>query len=864
MKTIYRCLFTIVMAAGLQSIGSAQGLVFQEDFNYTAGTSLVANGWTVQTAGTPTINVANAGLSYTGYLGSNVGLAAGLPTTTGEIVRKNLTASQTSSVYISCLVNVNTITATPGYFLVTRYNTSNHQRGRIWVKSDGASGFNFGVSKSSSTTPAYGATSYSLNTTYLVVLKYTFQGTTGSTSTDDVLSLWVNPTSFGGAEDPSPLISNANDGGGDLTSLGSLMLFQGVGGNGMTVDGIRASTSWATILPTPPYYYNGSGDITDVHEWGLESNGTGSHPANFTANDQSFYIANNASVTLNQSWTVSGTNSKVVVNNGTNFTIVSGVTLTGTVDVASGGTLTLQDMSWPTFGTLSGTVSLSNAGGFSLAGDLSLPTGVFVLTSGNMDVNSHTLTVNGTLDCGTNLVLGNGTFTLSSGGSLRIGSVNGITTSGAAGNIQTTTRNFSTGATYTYKGTGTSLVTGDALPSTVSALTINLANASDLISLSGPVTTTGNLTFTNGKLKLGNNDLTLGTSGGGSASSYAITNGSGALKRTTTTNTSTKTFYLGSETEYRKAVITFGGAPVNTITLAARYIASDPGSAGYPDASITHHYIGGYWEVLCTGDPGQTYTMDLETSGMGGLNTITAVRMLKRANSSSAWSFAGTAANFTTTVSESGISGFSEFTIGGDASNPLPVELASFDASVKMNAVELVWKTATEVNNHGFEVERRTIDNGKLTMDNWSTLGFVEGNGTANTPKEYSFSDNGLSVGKYSYRLKQIDRDGNVAYSQNIDAEIASVPAEFRLFQNYPNPFNPTTSIRFSVPLNGTAVVKVFNAIGQETAVLFNGYAESGRIYTAAFDGSALSSGIYFTTLEFNGQRSMKKMILVK
>jgi poly(3-hydroxybutyrate) depolymerase len=243
----------IVVVFFLSAVGippaEAQSLVFQEDFSYSSGAPLDSNGWTVHTAGTPTINVSSIGLSYAGYIGSNVGLAASLPAVTGETVRKNLSSGQTSNVYISFLVNVNTATAAGGYFIVTRYNTSNHQRGRVWIKSDGTGGFKFGVSKSSTLTPIYTTASYALNTTYLVVFKYAFLGTTGSASTDDEMSLWVNPASFGGSEDPDPVIVNANDGGADLTSLGSIMLLQGIGGTGLTIDGIRAATDWATLLP---------------------------------------------------------------------------------------------------------------------------------------------------------------------------------------------------------------------------------------------------------------------------------------------------------------------------------------------------------------------------------------------------------------------------------------------------------------------------------------------------------------------------------------------------------------------------------------------------------------------------------------
>ena len=127
-------------------------------------------------------------------------------------------------------------------------------------------------------------------------------------------------------------------------------------------------------------------------------------------------------------------------------------------------------------------------------------------------------------------------------------------------------------------------------------------------------------------------------------------------------------------------------------------------------------------------------------------------------------------------------------TLTGDV-DPLPVELTSFTAITKGRGVELAWKTATEANNFGFEVERNT-------MNNWEKIGFVEGNGTTNAPKEYSFSEKNIPSGKYSYRLKQIDRDGKFSYSNVVEVSVAEVK-QFGLEQNYPNPFNPVTMINY-------------------------------------------------------------------
>ncbi|MFZ4622038.1 MAG: T9SS type A sorting domain-containing protein, partial [Bacteroidota bacterium] len=174
----------------------------------------------------------------------------------------------------------------------------------------------------------------------------------------------------------------------------------------------------------------------------------------------------------------------------------------------------------------------------------------------------------------------------------------------------------------------------------------------------------------------------------------------------------------------------------------------------------------------------------------------------------------------------------------------LAVELRAFTAALNGTKVELSWSTATEVNNAGFNIERR---NGAGA---WSTVGFVEGNGTVNVPVSYAFSDNPPVPGVYHYRLKQVDRDGKYSYSNIVEAVTSLTPNEFLLTQNYPNPFNPGTMIQFSIPVRQQATVKVYSAVGQQVAVLFSGIAEAQTIYSMKFDAASFSSGLYFYVLE--------------
>jgi len=141
-------------------------------------------------------------------------------------------------------------------------------------------------------------------------------------------------------------------------------------------------------------------------------------------------------------------------------------------------------------------------------------------------------------------------------------------------------------------------------------------------------------------------------------------------------------------------------------------------------------------------------------------------------------------------------------------------------------------------------------------------IGFVKGNGTTSEYSTYSFIDSKLSEGNYSYRLKQIDLDGTISYSDVVDVTV-ELPRVFALEQNYPNPFNPATSIKYSIPADGFVNLTVYNMLGEKVTNLINQNMKAGR-YEIKFDASKYASGIYFYRLESGQFISVKKMMLLK
>jgi len=185
----------------------------------------------------------------------------------------------------------------------------------------------------------------------------------------------------------------------------------------------------------------------------------------------------------------------------------------------------------------------------------------------------------------------------------------------------------------------------------------------------------------------------------------------------------------------------------------------------------------------------------------------------------------------------------------------IPVELTSFNAISDGGVVTLNWQTATETNNQGFEMQRS--NNGEFEK-----IGFVPGHGTTTELQSYTFIDENVLAGKYTYRLKQIDYDGTNKYSSVVEVEVAQ-PIEYSLNQNYPNPFNPSTTIIFTISDLRFTTLKVYDVLGNEIATLVNEEKPAG-IYEVVFNAFEYPSGIYFYRLQAGKLIQIKKMILLK
>lgn len=548
-------------------------------------------------------------------------------------------------------------------------------------------------------------------------------------------------------------------------------------------------------------------------------------------------LSNSSELYLSQ-----GGSSNGLININGNLTVNSGTLITETGS-STGHTISFSK---------NGSQSFVNEG--SISNDINYNVGsASVLTIHNdIPVNeSMNFNVNGTLYCGDYDIIGGGNFSLLNGGTLGIGSQYGITITSETGNIQVTgNRSFGITANYIYYGS-VGQVSGDGFPNVINNLTIN--NPNDVTLVKG-TTINGTLNFMSGKINTGNNDIIIGETGsiiGASSSSYFNTNGTGVLKRTVTVYP--VAFPIGNDS-YTPLILENTG----TTDLFGVNVKNS-----FDHQPLTSCIVNKQWniseEVTGGSDLSITFQWNATDENPG----------FSRSNSIYIGHWAGTlwesffASGGVTgagpyTVTRSGFTNFSPFALGNDGS--LPVEMISFTASAMEKTIHLIWRTGSELNNYGFDIERKSIDN----KESWEKIDFIKGQGTVSSATNYEYSDKILKAGKYSYRLKQIDNNGNFKYYELIGDVNISNPVSFMLSQNYPNPFNPKTKIDFRIPNDAVVTVKIFDMSGKEVKTLINGEQRKANYYTLDFDATGLASGVYFYRINADKFTATKKMVLLK
>ena len=414
----------------------------------------------------------------------------------------------------------------------------------------------------------------------------------------------------------------------------------------------------------------------------------------------------------------------------------------------------------------------------------------------------------------------------------------------------TITKTGSKDSKITFKGSTNQTISNTG---TISGNSVEIDNSNG-VTLNSNFTVPGTLSITNGLFKTGSYTLTI--EGELFISSPSVSNmivlddgtNQGTLKRKVSDNTAYY-FYAGDTrgtSEYSPVTLTFSGT-----TFSDAYILLKLNNIKHSSNASTSNYISRYWDVTTAGTfTNLNYTILLNYVDADITGTESDLVLGKW--NGSVWDYLGSPNISSNYFEKSGLTSFSTFT--GGTQNAMPISLASFSYSVIGKDVKLSWATSEEINNSGFDVERKTL-NGE-----WLKAGFVQGN---NKPSQYEYTDKNLTTGKYQYRLKQIDFNGNYEY-HNLDGIVdIGIPAKFDLSQNYPNPFNPVTNISYQVASSGLVKITVYDMLGKEVKTLVNEFKEPGY-YNTNFDAGNMNSGIYFYKMNAGNFTSVKKLVLIK
>lgn len=551
------------------------------------------------------------------------------------------------------------------------------------------------------------------------------------------------------------------------------------------------------------------------------------------------------------------------------------------------------------------------------ADDVEIPNGVTV----TIDVTNAVcgdLTVNGTLvtlnTTATSLTV-NGDLLINSGGSFTSPSLTGGTANifhslSVYGNFTNTGgifdfRQGSAGTTLraintTFLGNYNSTITVGTYSSTnndFNSITINKSNgakvicASDVVVDPGSSTGLSQLIFVNGMVETGNNAiyaLSTTTAHVVNASTTSYVNGALARGMSNSAGKSCP-FQIGDANGYRPITVrstTAGTATGHYVLVRCVSADANTGSStftgGIQNVSAVRYFKISYHKGIGTGASSMSFDLFSPSYGAddGVIEGNNNLRVAYSTNERATWNgMAQTTSHFisltsppttfiptalSTPVTLNSGSGYIYTALATNDGIPLPIELTSFSVSSNNNNIILKWSTETEVSSSSFEIEKKKIDTEK-----WQTVASVKASGNSNSLKHYCFIDQKLNSGRYLYRLKMIDNDGEFKYSDVVEAEIG-FPKDFKVSQNYPNPFNPTTCIDYQIPFDSKVTLELYGISGEKVGTIINKELSAGY-YIAEINANELnlSSGVYIyrmTVISKAGQNFIgaKKMMLMK
>jgi len=463
-----------------------------------------------------------------------------------------------------------------------------------------------------------------------------------------------------------------------------------------------------------------------------------------------------------------------------------------------------------------------------------------IASTTNKKTLAGTTTVTGTLTI-TSGALIESTYTLDLKGNF----VNNSTFSGGTGTII-----FDNNSAQTIGGSGPYGV----IAQTFYNLTINNSSG---VTLSAPVTVSNILTLTSGILTLGSNKLTVsGSISGGSSSSFIETNSTGVLEMTASHTSPGTVFPIGDG---------YNPITIQPVTADATFDVSVlNGVTDKLGATISSHSVGVTWKVVLTTGSAQNVTVTPEwftsdeLTSFGRSTSYVASRTTSPTGTWVPMSAGGAASGsnpYTRSGSISSMALSTSYYIGvGDNVGALPVTLISFEAMYENSRVSLNWATASEINNHYFEIERST--DGQI----WQSVSREDGHGNSTERQDYSYTDDLAGIvpaGDIYYRLHQVDFNGAATYSMIRSVSI-NAPAPSSSITVYPNPTSRELNVNWNSEDNGNAMLRIVNING---ATLYSENVTGMGTMHKQLDLSSYKSGTYFVQIVTDKNTSSQTVI---
>lgn len=512
-----------------------------------------------------------------------------------------------------------------------------------------------------------------------------------------------------------------------------------------------------------------------------------------------------------------------------NFTIGAGALLTETATSTGKGIINFNGTGVQTFtktGTISNTIDFNVLAGSTLA-------------------------------MGTSTATGSGSFAVNANAGVQLGSAQGITSSGASGNVQVTgTRTFSTSGFYTYNGIA-GQVTGNGLPSTIKKLTIN--NASN-VNASASTIVSDSLILSSGSLVTGASTITLGT-GTGQIGGVSQVNGfiNGKFRRWMNTTASSYLFPLENGGTNKSVNYVFTTAPTTGGTVTAQFIASDPGINGMPVYNngypIYNTYITGYWDMAAgNGLAGGMYSLENTLGGFTGISAPASLLIVSRTTSIAPWTLpgsnvSGTVVSGIPVAKRASLTSNSQFAIADGIGISLPLYIGSFSVVLNNNTVTLSWRSGATAGDY-FDVERSAdgVNFAAISRINYSVR---------NT---YSYTDASPVSGKNYYRIRQIETSGKSVTSNVKTVEVdRGLSKDLAIQKTWPVPFRGSFQADVMSSRAGTMRADLYTVSG--TRIYSTTVQAKAGVNTIQLQPPAYTAGSYVLTVTLNGSVQTRQLV---